>query len=628
MLTFEEFDVHDADNISLKWTKWLFRIEKYMNRQRIINDDDKILELFLHGGYDLEQLYHQYTTPDQQQDTYEMVIKKINDHLNPQASVHLNKYQFRQIKQNEGESFNELVQRVREAAKQCKFQPDVCEDECVSQMIQACESKSLRMKALNSKRKLTMRDIIDMGRLDENVNAYVSAVPSISTASVNTIGQNMPCRNCGFNLPHKSQSGECPAKGKECAKCGKPNHFAKVCRSQSQKGCDSSMRGGGGGNHGSGSSGHGRNESHHSGNGNRHGGNGNRHGGNSNRHGGNSGHGGNGARSGRGSQDNRDHESHGIDDGKRVGKVNFDMDSDDSEGMPVWAILRNIKERVSRAFMPSFLLFLLQTSITFYLDTGTSVDVLDEHTYMSLTYKPKLEPTTVKLYGYGGGRIKVLGTITTRVKCGNNGRYRSLTLFVTSGKDGNLLTYQSALMLEAMAPVAPVRAQVNATTSKTAPPTNKWKAQYPGVFSERVGLHKHFEAELHIDESVTPKREKLRHVPFNLRTQVEREIMEMLDNDLIEPVPGPTPWVSPIVIVPKRNGTDEIRICTDARQANKAIKRERHITPTVDDIIVRLNGAQVISKLDLKKGYHQIPIAEHCRYITAFCTHLGIFQYK
>ena len=211
-----------------------------MNRQRIINDDDRILELFLHGGYDLEQLYHQYTTPDQQQDTYEMVIKKINDHLNPQASVHLNKYQFRQIKQNEGESFNELVQRVREAAKQCKFQPDVCEDECVSQMIQACESKSLRMKALNSKRKLTMRDIIDMGRLDENVNAYVSAVPSISTASVNTIGQNMPCRNCGFSLPHKSQSGECPAKGKECAKCGKPNHFAKVCRTQSQKGDDNS----------------------------------------------------------------------------------------------------------------------------------------------------------------------------------------------------------------------------------------------------------------------------------------------------------------------------------------------------------------------------------------------------
>ncbi len=102
----------------------------------------------------------------------------------------------------------------------------------------------------------------------------------------------------------------------------------------------------------------------------------------------------------------------------------------------------------------------------------------------------------------------------------------------------------------------------------------------------------------------------------------------MLDNDLIEPVPGPTPWISPIVPVPKRNGTDEIRICTDARYANRAIMRERHVTPTVDDLVVKLNGAKVISKVDLKKGYNQIMIDEASRYITAFCTHLGIYQYK
>ena len=95
----------------------------------------------------------------------------------------------------------------------------------------------------------------------------------------------------------------------------------------------------------------------------------------------------------------------------------------------------------------------------------------------------------------------------------------------------------------------------------------------------------------------------------------------MLDQDLIEPVYGPTPWVSPIVPVPKKNGSGEIRICSDARHANKAILRERHITPTVDDLIVRLNGA-------LKCGYNQIVIDPCCRYITAFCTHLGIFQYK
>jgi hypothetical protein len=50
--------------------------------------------------------------------------------------------------------------------------------------------------------------------------------------------------------------------------------------------------------------------------------------------------------------------------------------------------------------------------------------------------------------------------------------------------------------------------------------------------------------------------------------------------------------------------------------------------PTIDDLIVKLNGASVISKLDLKSGYNQIKIDEESRHITAFCTHLGIFQYK
>ena len=93
-------------------------------------------------------------------------------------------------------------------------------------------------------------------------------------------------------------------------------------------------------------------------------------------------------------------------------------------------------------------------------------------------------------------------------------------------------------------------------------------------------------------------------------------------------MPGLTPCVSAIVLVPKGKETDEVRICSDNRIANTAILRERHTMPTVDDLIVKLNGASVISKFDLKCGYNQILIKPSCRYITAFCTHMGIFQYK
>ena len=102
----------------------------------------------------------------------------------------------------------------------------------------------------------------------------------------------------------------------------------------------------------------------------------------------------------------------------------------------------------------------------------------------------------------------------------------------------------------------------------------------------------------------------------------------MENNDIIERVPEnqPTPWVSPIVVVPKKDGN--VRLCVDMRMANEAIKRVRHPIPTVEDISLELNGAQWFSKLDLSQAYHQLELDEGSRYITTVSTHVGLFRYK
>ena len=61
---------------------------------------------------------------------------------------------------------------------------------------------------------------------------------------------------------------------------------------------------------------------------------------------------------------------------------------------------------------------------------------------------------------------------------------------------------------------------------------------------------------------------------------------------IIEKVDGPTPWVSPLVVTPKKDGN--VRICVDLRMANRAIKRERHPMPTMDDLTHTLNGASFL----------------------------------
>ena len=48
----------------------------------------------------------------------------------------------------------------------------------------------------------------------------------------------------------------------------------------------------------------------------------------------------------------------------------------------------------------------------------------------------------------------------------------------------------------------------------------------------------------------------------------------MLEQDIIEEVTEASPWVSNLVIVPKKSG--DIRVCCDLREVNKAVIRERY----------------------------------------------------
>ena len=64
------------------------------------------------------------------------------------------------------------------------------------------------------------------------------------------------------------------------------------------------------------------------------------------------------------------------------------------------------------------------------------------------------------------------------------------------------------------------------------------------------------------------------------------------------------------------------------RQANKAIKRECHVRPTIQEMIGDLNGAKFFTKLDLNQGYNQLDLALESRYITTFGTHMGLMRYK
>lgn len=64
------------------------------------------------------------------------------------------------------------------------------------------------------------------------------------------------------------------------------------------------------------------------------------------------------------------------------------------------------------------------------------------------------------------------------------------------------------------------------------------------------------------------------------------------------------------------------------QQCNAAIKRTRHVIPTLEELRYKLNGATYFTKLDMKPGYMQLELNTESRYMTTFYTHRGLRRFK
>ena len=263
-MQFEPFIMEDGEklNLGIRWKKYLTKFEKFLVVMNISEDKRKVAML-LHFGGDYIQDIIDNAVP--KVEGYDATVEYLNKHLNPKTSDTFEIYKFQKAIRDRDETIQQFCNRPRSIANRCNFENE--DKHIKTQLILGTHSQKLR-KFCFTNPAVSLKEVVNRGKLFEEVDKQTGVVEdSKGIKEIKNLEKNEQllqirlkslqeqiielksnqkstpkiqeyinrrtvqkyCFKCGRSRPHRN--GECSAKGKICTKCGKPNHFPRVCKS-------------------------------------------------------------------------------------------------------------------------------------------------------------------------------------------------------------------------------------------------------------------------------------------------------------------------------------------------------------------------------------------------------------
>ena len=117
---FPPFDINlELTALGVHWKKWIQRL-KNLFLAMDVKDTKRQKALLLHyGGSDSSDIY--YTLQSEDDIEFNHVKVKLDAYFEPKVDVTFETYTFRQLSQDEDESIDKFVTRLREGAVRCNF---------------------------------------------------------------------------------------------------------------------------------------------------------------------------------------------------------------------------------------------------------------------------------------------------------------------------------------------------------------------------------------------------------------------------------------------------------------------------------------------------------------------------
>ena len=148
------------------------------------------------------------------------------------------------------------------------------------------------------------------------------------------------------------------------------------------------------------------------------------------------------------------------------------------------------------------------------------------------------------------------------------------------------------------------------------------KSDFPEVFSNLPGKTDLCKLRIETGDSA-PIALRPYRPPDRLKDDVREEVDKLVRLGVAEP--SFSPWASPVVPVPKKDGS--LRICIDYRRLNSVTVPDPYYMCTLEEILEKVGNSGCLSKLDLSKGYYQIAMEDESKDKTAFVTPFGKYRF-
>ena len=517
---------------------------------------------------------------ENEEDKYkpDIIWEKLKTHLEPKVNYRLARYQLQQFRQKAEESADDYIARCRNQARKCKFRDErELAERLTEQLIIGTKHCKVQEKLLEKGDELTLDTAIDIARTFEATIHQLSQLNPNNDNPVHAIhnSSKRECRRCG---KQHGSNATCPAMGSTCKACGKANHWARVCRSKSKGGPTQGAN----------------QQPQHKTTFQR--------------------------------KKGKNQKAHAVAYGseeestEEFDSLTFESVTVDTVGQTRDEVFVNIK--VELPSKPR-----CTTRLKAKVDTGAQANILPLRIYRSMfpeniredntPITGALDPTSVTLTAYGGSKLRQYGTCM--IPCEYNKVKNTTTFYVTDANGPAIIGLPTSTKMKLIT--------LNCAVEAKTPIQGKEDLirQYPACFDGIGKLQGAYH--ISVDPTVPPVVHPPRRVPISLKDDIQKELNEMTENGIIKKIEDgePTAWVNSLVYRRKPNG--ELRICLDPKDLNRAILREHHVTPTLQEILPKLNGATVFSIVDAKCGYWNVQLDEQSSYLTTFNSPFGRYRF-